>query len=297
MDEMTLKRLALIKYLFNEAVRQSHEAEPIYGLSILGFQDSIELFLQLACEKINVPVSHKKEPAFMEYFQLIRDTATISLSQETAVGRLNKSRVAFKHHGNLPSKSDITAHRVTAINFFEDNTPIIFNIEFSQISMISLVESSEAQDSLINATKLLSEGKTYEAINCVAVAFDQLLRYVHSKHTDRFGHSIYDFNYGKKLQRAYFTSADSHNRNLNDAISETGKQLEDIGDILKILLLGIDYPQYAKFKSLTPNASRTPSGKYEVTYFLKSQKLNAEQINDCIEFVITSALRTQALSQ
>jgi hypothetical protein len=234
MDDNTMKRLALIKYLHSTAIKQSCETEPLCGLSVLGFQDSIELFLQVACEKLNVPVNPKKEPAFMEYFQLIREKSTISLSQETAIGRLNKARVAFKHHGNMPSKIDIEAFRVTANNFFEDNTPLVFDLQFADISMANLIESDDARNSLIESIDLLNKADNQGAIEKVALAYGQLMRHFHSKHKDRFGRSPYNLRYDFSFREI------SRQADLNNAVSHIGKQLEHMGSVIELLLLGID---------------------------------------------------------
>ena len=52
-DNVTIQRLALIRYLYNSAVEESRKPEPIGSTSILMFHDSIELFLQLASEHLN----------------------------------------------------------------------------------------------------------------------------------------------------------------------------------------------------------------------------------------------------
>jgi hypothetical protein len=54
LPETTARRLAFVRYLYGVAVQQSRYPEPLYGTSILTFHDSIELFLQLASEYLNV---------------------------------------------------------------------------------------------------------------------------------------------------------------------------------------------------------------------------------------------------
>lgn len=53
--------------------------------------------------------------------------------------RLNKARVQLKHYGTSPSKLDIEAFRATVTNFFDENTPKIFGIDFSSVSLVDLV--------------------------------------------------------------------------------------------------------------------------------------------------------------
>jgi len=136
---VNVRRLAFIKYLYQVAVEQSQRLEPLCSTSILTFHDAIELFLQLASEYLDVG---KGRPSFMEYWEILASTSKLPegvLIQKESMRRLNKARVALNHHGILPSKLGIEAFRASVTNFFEENTPLIFDIKFSEISLIELV--------------------------------------------------------------------------------------------------------------------------------------------------------------
>ncbi|HBX87013.1 MAG TPA: hypothetical protein DEG09_00170 [Marinilabiliaceae bacterium] len=95
-----MQRLAFIKYLYTVAVEQSKQPEPLSSSSILSFHNSIELFLQLASEYLDVG---SKSPGFMDYWELLEPKLTEGgLTQKESMRRLNKARVALKHHGTLP---------------------------------------------------------------------------------------------------------------------------------------------------------------------------------------------------
>lgn len=129
----TIRRLAFIKYLLSVAVGQSHQPEPLAAASILTFHDSIELLLQLACEHLDADT--KKHTQFMQYWEIFKPKISGSgLTQKESMKRLNNSRVALKHHGTLPTKQDIEAFRASAINFFEDNMPLVFGVDLDSIS-------------------------------------------------------------------------------------------------------------------------------------------------------------------
>jgi hypothetical protein len=104
MDPSDLKRLAFIKYLFTIALDQSYLPEPAGAAAILTFHDAIELFNQLACEYLDIDTIGKgsKQINFIEYWDLISLKLSQPLPQKESMNRLNKARVALKHHGNLP---------------------------------------------------------------------------------------------------------------------------------------------------------------------------------------------------
>src|SRR6266496_2832550 len=119
LDETEMRRLAFARYLFTLGVSQSKAAEPLAPASLLTFHDAVELYLQLASERLNVG---KAQPNFMEYWDFINPKlAPEELPQKESMRRLNKARVALKHHGTFPSKLDVESFRATTASFFEDS--------------------------------------------------------------------------------------------------------------------------------------------------------------------------------
>ena len=47
MDELTTKRLAIIKQLYLQGINQSYDSEPMNGFCLLSFHDSVEMFMKL----------------------------------------------------------------------------------------------------------------------------------------------------------------------------------------------------------------------------------------------------------
>lgn len=104
-SEDSVRRLAFIRYLYQEAVRQSEQPEPMCAASVLAFHDAAELFLVLACEHLDVG---KRSMAFLAYWEeLSRMIPDDGLTQKKAMSRLNEARVGLKHHGNMPARSAI----------------------------------------------------------------------------------------------------------------------------------------------------------------------------------------------
>ncbi len=138
--ETSLQRLAFIRYLYAIAVEQSRQSEPFGAASVLTFHDSVELFLQLAAETKGINTADLK---FMQYWDVLKPhLQNGELRQKEEMRRLNKSRVDLKHIGILPSKLVIEALRANTTSFFEENTPLVFGIEFGKISMTYLIQNT-----------------------------------------------------------------------------------------------------------------------------------------------------------
>jgi len=287
-----LRRLALVRYLYNSAVRQSRQPEPLGLTSILMFHDSIELFLQLGSEQLNVS---KQGLGFMDYWSLLEPKLGRELAEKGSLLRLNKARVDFKHYGILPSRLEIESFRASATSFFEANTPLIFGVEFRSASLLELVQCKEARKSLEEADVMISEGKIEDSLDKIAVAFNQLVDDYEDRKRTQFGRSPFFF--GESL--AFLGTSFRQFRDLEEMADKISNTIQDIQDALKLLSLGLDYRRYAKFRLLTPRVVKIHGSilangdPYNVMRLHREMAPSLEDCRFCYDFVVESALRLQ----
>lgn len=302
-SDIVIRRLALIKYLYGVGIEQSQKPEPLCSISILTFHDAIELFLQLAAEYLNISMQ-KKECAFMNYWKLLSPKIPKGgPTQQVAMERLNKARVGLKHYGILPSKFEIESFRVSATNFFEENTPLIFNVDFSTISLVDLIQYEETKNYLKEAMALLDKNNITKSLDKIAIAFSRLIfDYYQSIRKTKYSHLLRVFDKPATFTNSLNIKLDNHNRvKINEALSKFGNEVREalvnINDVIKILILGIDYRKYVKFRLLTPTVHRSGTGKYSVYRIIKlvgsNDDLSMEDVQFCIDFVIESAVILQ----
>jgi hypothetical protein len=289
--DTTMRRLAFIRYLYTRGVEQSRRPEPLSATSVLTFHDSIELFLQLASEHLNVGAA---QPNFMDYWDLLkRKLPGAGLTQKGAMRRLNNSRVALKHHGTLPSKLDIDDFRVASTSFFEQNTPQVFGIDFSSISMATLVKEPLASASLEKADLLLREKDDREAaLGLIAVAFRQVADgWEHNKR----GALLYSpFFFGKRVTSMGSRSMAISDRNVARFVDAVKDSIESMQRAMKILSFGLDYRRYVKFLLLTPGVVGTYEGGYTIHERDRDDSPSLEDCRFCYDFVVESALHLQS---
>jgi hypothetical protein len=296
-DEVTLRRrLAFIRYLYSIGVEQSRQPEPCGAASILTFHDGVELFLQLASEHLDAGV---QQPDFMAYWELLaKKLPNGALSQKEPMRRLNKSRVALKHHGTLPSSLDIEAFRASVTNFFEENTPLVFGLVFGSISLVSLVKCAEVRSCLEEAGNLIQEGKLEEALDKIATAFARLISEYEATNRERFARSPFLFGESFSWRERFFThNLDSSLRQfayqLQQFADKVGKSFESIQGGMKVLSLGLDYRRYVKFKLLTPHVTLLMDGGCEVVRLRENQPPSIDECQFSHDFVVESALHLQ----
>lgn len=289
MDPSLYRRLAFVKYLYSVGITQCRAPEPLASAGLLTLHDSVELFLQLAAEHLNVT---EKIVELRNYWGPIcaKLPGNQALSQQTSMQRLNKARVALKHHGTHPSKLDLETFRATTEAFFSENCPPVFNIAFDEISMLEFVHPEESRTRMGQAKQYQSEGKFDEAARELAVAFEVMLNDYEARKRDPFHRSPYYF--GPSLT---FAKSDLHS--IGAGGSRAGRSLENLVEVvaamqgaLRVMAIGLDFRRYARFKSFMPTVTRMLGGTFHV-YDWSNDKRDAETIQFCVDFIIDSAIR------
>ncbi len=293
----TIRRLGFIKYLFKLGIGQSEAPEPLAAASLLTFHDAIELFLQLGSEHIN---SGTGQPGFMDYWELIgkKLSKDSELSQKESMRRLNKARVALKHHGTLPSKLDIESFRGAAISFFSENTPLIFGIDFNEITLFDYVKPVEAKNQLKKADQHLINKEIDESTNCSGLAFELLIDSYEKSKTSRYSRSPFFFGQDLTFNTSFFMGTDRDNRNgsqMSEFVDKVKESLESMQQAIKIIALGIDYRRYSRFKIHVPNFIQTIGGTYHPRRhrFGNDLETDIEDARFCIDFVVEAAIILQ----
>ena len=235
----------------------------------------------------------KGEEVFMNYWNKIPE-----LTLKESMRILKDRRVNIKHKGLFPSKSDIEISRITMTDFLNQNTKIQFGLEFSSVSISSLISYNKVKEYIAIAEEYLAKNDFYNCLVNSKIAFIELLSsYEDSKRGKYHINSI--VNVGSKIGNEY-QKLIGHDEKFGERwfrdVSETTNRVREI---LKITALGVDYRKYAFFEYITPetnsywnNSSREyhsmPKDYYESRF-----NLRASDCQFCIDFVIDSALKLQ----
>ncbi|KAA6327669.1 hypothetical protein EZS27_023362 [termite gut metagenome] len=137
------------------------------GFCILSFHDSVEMFMKLCTEEKNITIDRKI--SFLDYFDRIPN-----LQCKVTMDNLNRKRMTLKHNGVLPSMLDIEISRVNVTEFFEENTPVFFNIQFSETSLVSIVKFEIVRSYLNDALKEIDNKNFADSIQYSHIIFKEL---------------------------------------------------------------------------------------------------------------------------
>ena len=274
---------------------QARLQEPISSTSVLIFHDAVELFLQLASEHLNVVTNKKTE--FMSYWDLLPSKLDgHELFQRVSMERMNKARVALKHHGTYPSLLDIQSFLQSVTDFFVQNTPLIFGLQYSDISLIDFIEPEKARDLLKEVNQYLETNDKYAAMKNITIAFEIIMDHYEENAIEKYGSSPFDF--GSGFTRPRFATYSHIYNGQGQPDQLVIESLESISSAVKVLALNLDYRKFAKFRMIRIPINRAgdsyfpiPQNDLEMIY-----KKSIEEIFDkadivfCYNFVIDSGL-------
>ena len=269
----TVRRLAFIRYLYDLALEQSRQPEPLNAAAVLSFHDSVELFLHLAC--LHKDVKTQKNIPFENYWTTWADAGKKELTRAAEMSDLHEARNGLKHQGRPPASTHIEEYRFTVARFFTENCEPVFGVDFDSISMIDLVVYPKTRKYLEDAEASLAKEDLQNAIMLVSAAYSQLV----AEHNETLPRSrpIRDF---LSIERPEDVLDEHH---------------ESSHEILEQVAFGLNYRKYLKFKSIVPQAWVTP-GITGCTMRAPERTPSVEQYTWCRNFVIEHALKLQSPS-
>jgi len=293
--EFLMRRLAFVRYLHQTAVDQSHQPGMLASAAILTLHDAVELFLDLACEHRNV---QRRGDQFMGYWDdLGPELLPDGLPMKESLRRVNKLRVNLKHHGTFPSP-DVDYARSTVLVFFTETCQAIFGVEFDAVSMTDLAQSERAGASLESANASIRAGDPVQALGKVAAAHAQIVDDYEAATRSRWGRSPFAF-----CGSMNFLNSFHRGLGRSGQISDMSRFVDTVGDsvtklqaAMRVVAMGLDYHQFARFQALTSRVRETADGTYVPTTDALEAPPTLEEARFCLDFVVQGPLRFQAVS-
>ena len=282
-DQVT--RLALARYLLQHAEAALKNPQPLCSLALLSAHDAIEMLLDVLAETVNASIATGSN--FDSYWNGLKNSsAPVHLPLERQMKRLNRARVALKHHGQRPSGDQLIAHLDNARAFMEDVCDKNFAASLSDISLIDLIKNERVRDLLRDAHQALDRDELQEAFTKAAIAMV-------CSSTDNY-QFLYRRQVSERMRLGSFSFEDHEDLYL---FAETIDNQFDhvfgrLDDVISLVSLGIDLASYNKFKMLTPVVGIIASGEaHHVWRRTPSDK--PEDARWCIDFVTDLVLRVE----
>lgn len=282
MKEITAKRLAIVRHLYEQGVSLSHNGEPTNGLSILPFHDSVEMFMKLCADVTDVRV--ERSTNFMDYF-----TKVTGLQCKVQMDSLNSRRISLKHYGQLPASLDVEVARVNVSEFYSLNVPAFFGCTLEEVSLEVLISYSEVKQYLAKYHDFITTDKYGDAQAQCQIAFKELIKAYHKQHNK--GVDLQNF----PAQNARWLKSPNLENKTDEYLEKVKKDIISINEAISIMNLGINYYKYSEFIAIGPVVNQwRMSENDEYDYFLFDiNQYTKESAESCYVFVVDSALQLQ----
>ncbi len=174
MSQVTVRRLAFAKYLLATGIEKTKQPEPLATAGLLSLHDAVEFANHVAVEHLNANLPKRAD--FLDYWDVLDQVLSPKVIPHRAtMERLNKARVALKHHGTMPSRLDLESFVETARRFFMEMFPLVFGLDFHSVSMVEFIASPKAKSHVKLAQDHLRGGTLSDGFNEAAAAFSELL--------------------------------------------------------------------------------------------------------------------------
>ncbi len=286
MEIDVLRRISLARHLYGLAISYLKSSNDLYLFSTVNLmQDAVEAFLLAVADHVDAQLSEKT--SFDKYFvEINKKIEPNELPFKTKLLRLNRIRVDSKHHGLQPAKDECERLSIATREFFDEVCNTIFNVNFSTVSTIDLLEDGEVKSTLLEAKNLLESG---DHINCSITCRKVLYLEFESKY------DIGMFKNGAKPRglfgphsRAPFYARNEHY--IFEKVTEPTELIViDYNDLdHELLKNGVDNTSYWNVWRLTPEVYRNEDG----IWIIKNDydKLEPDVLKDEIEYIFNTTV-------
>ncbi len=279
LSEEATRRIAFIRYVYGIGQRHAREPEPLASAALLMFHDSVELFLALAAESLNV---FKKGMQFLEYFTAIdKVIGPDALAERGAMVRLNEARVGLKHYSNVVARSAVLEFADRSRAFFDLNAQKLFAVAFDEVSLSSLISVPEVRAELSEADSTIASSDWEAALRHLAIAFVRLCA-AHgiARHVP---HSM-----------PLYLGNDSDARAVATHLNQHDRAIADIKQDLNLIRRGINMVRLQAFYRCVPHAAIMADGSARTVGGRAGRPPSRETARFCYDFIVETALELQA---
>jgi hypothetical protein len=267
------------------------------------FHDAVESFLLMTAEHLGAPAIQQ----FEKYWDALKPSKLsggVDLPVQQGMKRLNKQRVALKHHGSQPNQATIELAKNDTDAFLTATSQLVFGQDYNAVSMSSVIPQQGVRDLAVQADGAIASGDYVSAMTALVDAWEELFNPWPRTTTNEDSSPL---RFGPAIRRtlaqneiAVYLYNETGSRRHPRRNEEIGRQIAEVTDVVQTLqaaarvtAIGVDYAQYLRLQSLTPRRDDFMSGRrtyraptsYAPTY---------EHIAFCMQFVVSAALRFAA---
>lgn len=159
-------QLVLVRQLLEETEQQLRRGDDFgNGLAVSLAQDAVELLVRIVVRARSISIKEKR-PTLEQMMDAI-DAASApdpGVPHRQRIDDLNKARVAFKHTGLCPSRSDAERLVRYGVDVLDVALPRFFGMQARRVFLAYAVRSEKVRDALVKAEDALLDDRHADAV-------------------------------------------------------------------------------------------------------------------------------------
>lgn len=323
LDNLTHKKLVLVRQLYQQAVLQAAPSHSIVSriMAVLTFDLAAETLLKSAFNALKPD----KTPStrFEGIIQQVESAMGDTVPSRAKILHVHKIRNTAQHEARFPNLNDLDECRVYTRDFIEELSQLVWNVSFESVSLTDLVNNAVVKGFLVEAEAALGEQDWEKAVKKANAGLSWALH----KARGRFVNEPYvmtpvDYSIDRLQSATRFDSwmgvnkPREINRELWEAIqSSNQKALRDVGVLLSELeemiraveadtlraqyaiiefTLGIDRADYLRFRRVAGDVEFVDHEASEVRYSRMKSDIDHTEAEFVFNFCVASVLQIEA---
>ena len=289
-DAIVLRKLALVKQLYQQALIQSTSQHNFVGtiLAVIGFDLAVETLLKTIITTLDAGKKSKDEYRFPEYLakadELMANNGLGALPDQRNITHVHGIRNDAQHRAKYPNQTDVSDCRTYSRDFLQKTIVAVWGIAFESISLTDLVENDKAKQFLVNAEKALAANEYRTAAEQAIAALTWVTQRVEKSIV---GESENDKAFGEFLVKRHLNTVETSNK--------AYRAFWKMQEVVLIVTLGLDYASCVEYEEKVADLSlgaRFFKGREEPVFTYHERTSRKEADASDAEFLIAYTTET-----
>lgn len=322
-DELTRKKLVLVRQLYQQAVLQSAARQSVVSriMAAITYDLTAETLLKAVLSSVRTD----KTPGgrLEDILQQVESVIEQTIPNRAQIIRVHRIRNTAQHEARYPNEDDLDECRVYTRDFLEELTQLVWQVPLESVSMTDMIGNDIVRRYLVEAEAALNEHDWEQTVKNANAGLTWALRRARSRFVNEpYVMTSADFSIWQKQSRLRTDNVMGHDRprdldpELWSAIQSVyHKALGDIGTVLKELegmsravetdalraqyaivefTLGINRAHYLRFRRIAGDVDFVDKEKGDLRFSRMKSEIDRRDAEFVFDFCVTSVLQIEA---
>lgn len=285
LDEITLKKLILVKQLYNRAVLQAetHHSPVDRIMAIICFDLTHETVLKAVVGTLTSnPAKTEFEPVLQQADSLLSAHSLPEVPDKAKIRFVHSIRNDAQHKAKYPNPTDVSDCRTYSRDFLRQIMLNVWDKNFESLSLVDAIQNKTIKGYLVGGEENLANSEYTQSVIKSVAAFSWAMSNIKS--------SIV----GRMPSRASEILVDDGRENPKPS-REMFQVISHMRDTVMRSIIGVSFPGYLRFKRITDSFHVVFYGGGDYDSAISGPVPNAQEAEYVLEFTTNAILQIESL--